>query len=271
MRMSWNRYSVLWLLFFIGSVTGLEAQQQQAQQRDSTSRFYFGQDPSEKPRFQFEFHDPVFKASVSVFRYLPDENSESSINFDVGAEVEWEVQRRLFVGTGFRLFFINQTFPIGIESVQGRLPNGSLLAREHVSTELSVTGIELPLLVRYEFNERPGTFFLTAALSSRTSIKEKYTDNIDWKTGGSAMGSFIANTVRSTQIKVESTESFEFFNLFHAMTIGIGKSIHLYGEERGEIMLGYTLHLQDMRNIFQEPRFKKWETLGLTFKFPLHF
>lgn len=271
MRMLWCRSAVWCVLFFIGSLTGLVAQQQQNQQRDSTGRFYFGQDPNEKPRFRIEFDKPVFKGSASVFRYLPDENSESSINFDVGAEVEWEVQRRLFVGTGIRLFFINQTFPIGEENVQGRLPNGSLLAREHVSTELSMTGIEIPLLVRYQFNDRPGTFFASLGLSSRTSLKEKYTDNIDWKTGGSAMGAFIANTVRSTQIKVESVESFEFFNLFHAMTLGIGKSIHLYGEERGEIMLGYTLHLQNMRNIFQEPRFKKWETLGLTFKFPLHF
>jgi len=260
----------LFLLFagFTFSI-GLQAFQQQEEDTVGTATAFFYELEDDKQRQRFRFSDPAFKGGLSIFRYLPDENSESSINFDLGAEVEWEVQKRLFVGTGLRLFFISQNFPVGEERVQGRLANGALLAREHVSTDMSITGIEIPLFVRYKVSDNPGSLFLTLSLSSRTSIKEKYTDHIDWKMGGSVAGSFLATSTRSTVIRNESVQSFEFFNAFHAVTFGIGKSIHVYGSERGEIMIGYTLNVQDMKNIFQEARFKKYEALGLSIKFPL--
>lgn len=255
----------------MGSCFALQAYQ--IQEVDTTVSFFYVEgeeaEVEKKEPFRLQFRKPTFKGGLSLFRYLPDENSESSINFDVGAEVEWEVQNRLFLGTGFRLFFISQNFPVGEERVRGRLANGALLAREHVSTDLSITGIELPIFVRYNISDSPGSLFLSLALSSRTSLKEKYTDHIDWKMGGTSGGNFIASSTRSTVIRNESTQSFEFFNLFHSFTFGIGKSIHVYGAERGEIMIGYTLTLSDMKNIFLEPRYKKFEALGLSIKFPL--
>ena len=245
----------------------------QAQETDSTISFFFveGEEEQEKEKtpFKLQFRQPNFKGALSIFRYLPDENSESSINFGLGAEVEWNVYERLYLGTGLHTFFINQNFPVGDERVRGRLANGALLAREHVSTDLSITGIEIPVIVRYNLSDEPGSLFISMTLSSRTSLKEKYTDHIDWKMGGTSGGNFIASSTRSTVIRNESPQSFEFFNLFHTISFGIGKSIHVYGAERGEIMIGYTLNLYDMQNIFQEARYKKFEALGLSIKFPL--
>lgn len=246
--------------------------QAQVQEADTAVSFFYieGEQEEEKTPFRLQFREPTFKGTLSIFRYLPDENSESSINFGVGGEVEWNVYDRFYLGTGLHFFFINQNFPVGDERVRGRLANGALLAREHVSTDLSVTGLEIPLLVRYNLSDEPGSLFLTMTLSSRTSLKEKYTDHIDWKMGGTSGGNFIASSVRSTVIRNESPKSFEFFNLFHTISFGIGKSIHVYGAERGEIMIGYTLNLYDMKNIFQEARYKKFEALGLTLKIPVH-
>ena len=225
----------------------------------------------EKPKLRPELGKPVLKGAVSIFRFLPDENSESSINFSVGVESEWTFLPRFHLLLGLNLFFINQNFPVGTEIVQGRLSSGSLLAREHVSTDLSITGIEIPLGVKYEVGDRPGSLFIEFMLSSRTSLKEKYTDQIDWKTGGFVGNNFVANRTRSTEIRNESRQSFEFFNLFHAGTLSLGKSIHVYGMKRGEIQLNYTFHIANMKNIFQEARFKKFEGLGISFKFPLNF
>ena len=263
------RCYILVLGFLLQGSIALQAFQ--VQENDTTVAFFYNdeEEPREKRPFRLKFEKPVFKGVLSIFRFLPDENSESSINFDVGADVEWEVYDRLYVGTGLRLFFINQTFPVGEERVRGRLANGALLAREHVSTEISIAGLEIPLFARYNLSNGPGSLFVSMGLSSRTSLKEEYTDQIDWKMGGTSGGNFIASSVRSTFLKNESTQSFEFFNLFHAVTFGLGKSIHVYGAERGEIMIGYTLNLVDMKNIFPDARYKKYESLGLSIKFPL--
>ena len=225
----------------------------------------------DRPKVRPQLGKPTLKGAGSIFRFLPDENSESSINFSFGVESEWTFLPRLHLLLGANLFFINQNFPVGIERVQGRLANGSLLAREHVSTDISITGIEIPLGVKYEVGKRPGSLFVEFMLLSRTSLKERYTDHIDWKMGGTSGGNFIANSVRSTEIRNESTQAFEFFNVFHAGTLSLGKSIHVYGEKRGEIQINYTFHIANMKNIFQEARFKKFEGLGISFKIPLRF
>lgn len=239
---------------------------------DGYAYFEPGEKTAEKKKswpFRPRLHKPDFRGSFSIFRYLPDENSESSVNFDLGVEVRSQVENRFSVFTGLKLFFISQNFPVGSEIVQGRLANGALLAREHVSTDLSVIGFEIPMGISYRIGEKPGSLVISAGLSSRTSLKEKYTDHIDWKMGGTVRGSFVATSTRSTVIHNESPGAFEFFNLFHAGTLALGKSIHIYGAERAEIQIQYTFHLSNVRNIFQQTRFKKFESLALSFKFPL--
>lgn len=223
----------------------------------------------ERRPFRIKLGKPEFNGTLSVFRYLPDENTESNINFSAGLEVSFQLNKQLQLFGGLNLNFIDQNFMVGTERVQGRLANGALLAREHVSTDLRVFGLEIPMGVRYRLRDAPNSLVIGAGFSTRTSIKERYTDHIIWKTGGLVGSNFVASNSRETTIINDSPKAFEFFNLFSSGFLSLGKSFRVGLDRSAEIQLTYHFNVAGVKNIFQEARFKKFESLGITLKYPL--
>ncbi len=224
----------------------------------------------DRPPFRIKLGKPEFNGTLSIFRYLPDENTESNINFSGGLEVSFDLSKQLQLFGGLNLNYIDQDFMVGTERVQGRLANGALLAREHVSTDVFVFGLEIPIGVRYRFRDSPSSLVVSAGLSTRTSVKERYTDHIIWKTGGLVGSNFVASTTRETTIVNDSPQAFEFFNLFSSGFLALGKSFRIGFDRTAEIQLTYHFNMAGVKNIFQEARFKKFESLGITLKYPLH-
>lgn len=245
----------------------------QKQEPDSTKvvrREKVKKEKRERRPFKVKLGKPEFNGVLSVFRYLPDENTESNINFSGGLEISFNLNQQLQVFSGININFIDQDFQVGTERVQGRLANGALLAKEVVSTDVRVLGLELPLGIRYRFRKAPNSFIISAGLSTRTSITERYIDHIIWKTGGLVGSNFVASTSRETTIVNESPEAFEFVNLFSSGFLAIGKSFRVDMDRTAEIQLTYHFNMGGVRNIFQEARFKKFESLGITLKYPLY-
>lgn len=223
----------------------------------------------EKRPFKIRLGKPEYNGSLSVFRYLPDENTESNINFSGGLEISFDLNRQLQLFGGLNLTFIDQGFMVGTERVQGRLANGALLAKELVSTDVRIFGLEIPMGVRYRLRDRPNSLVIGAGFSTRTSIKERYTDHILWKTGGLVGSNFVASTTRETTLINDSPKAFEFFNVFSSGFLTLGKSFRVGMNRSAEIQLTYHFNMAGTKNIFQEARFKKYESLGITLKYPL--
>ena len=221
--------------------------------------------------FRPKFQKPEFNAVFSIFRYLPDENTESNINFKIGAEISTKLEKKLRVFTGVNFFYIDQNFPIGDERVQGRLANGALLARELISTDIRFYGLEFPIGVRYSFKDTPNSLNVAFGVTSVTSIYERYVDNIEWKMGGLVGSNFVATSTRSTTIANETTGPFPFFNFLNSGFIAFSKSFRVSENRSAELQLDYHFNLSNMINIFQDANYKKSETLGLTLKYPLEF
>lgn len=243
------------------------------QEADSTHTRVVTKKPKQKkdrPPFRVKLGKPEFNGTLSIFRYLPDENTESNINFSGGLEVSFDLNKQLQLFGGLNLNYINQDFMVGTERVQGRLANGALLAREHVSTDVMIFGLEIPIGVRYRFRDSPNSLVVSAGFDTRTSIKERYTDHIIWKTGGLVGSNFVASTTRETTIINDSPKAFEFFNLFSSGFLALGKSFRVGFDRTAEIQLTYHFNMAGVKNIFQEARFKKYESLGITLKYPLH-
>lgn len=241
------------------------------QQETDTTRVVRKQkkEKREKRPFRIKLGKPEFNGTLSVFRYLPDENTESNINFSGGMEVSFNLDQQLQLFSGLNLNYIDQDFMVGIERVQGRLANGALLAREHVSTDLRVFGLEIPMGVRYRLKAAHNSLVIGAGFSHRTSVSERYVDHIIWKTGGLVGSNFVASTTRETTIVSNSPQAFEFFNLFSSGFLSLGKSFRVGFDRTAEVQLTYHFNMAGVKNIFQEARFKKFESLGITIKYPL--
>lgn len=224
-----------------------------------------------KRPFKIRLGKPEYNGVLSVFRYLPDENTESNINFSGGLEISFDLNRQLQLFGGLNLNFIDQDFMVGTERVQGRLANGALLAKELVSTDVRIFGLEIPMGVRYRLRDSPNSLVIGAGFSTRTSIKERYTDHILWKTGGLVGSNFVASTTRETTLINDSPKAFEFFNVFSSGFLTLGKSFRVAMDRTAEIQLTYHFNMAGTKNIFQEARFKKFESLGITLKYPLFF
>ncbi|MCE7992727.1 MAG: hypothetical protein HEP71_12140 [Roseivirga sp.] len=225
----------------------------------------------EKRPFRLRLGKPEYNGSLSVFRYLPDENTESNINFSGGLEISFDLDRQLQLFGGLNLNYIDQNFMVGNERVQGRLANGALLAKETVSTDVVIFGLEIPMGVRYRLRDAHNSLVIGAGFSTRTSIKERYTDHILWKTGGLVGSNFVASTTRETTLINDSPKAFEFFNIFSSGFLSLGKSFRVGMDRTAEIQLTYHFNMAGTKNIFQEARFKKFESLGITLKYPLFF
>lgn len=226
-------------------------------------------DKPERNPLRIRLDKPGVSGTLSVFRYLPDENTESNINFSAGLQLSSDLGRQIQAFAGINFHYINQDFNVGIENVQGRLANGALLAKELVSTDVRIYGLDIPLGVRYRFFDSPGSLIISAGFSSRTSISEQYTDHIEWKTGGLVGSNFVASNTRKTTIVNNSPKAFEFFNLFSSGFLSIGKSFRVNGGRTAEVQLTYHFNIAGTKNIFQEARFKKFESLGIVLNYPL--
>lgn len=226
---------------------------------------------AERKPLRLKLGKPELSGVLSAYRYLPDENTETNINFSAGLEVDFRLSPQLQVFTGVGVNYIDQNFKIGTERVQGRLNNGALLARELVSTDVLVIGLEIPIGVRYRLRNAPNSLVASFGFTTRTSIKERYEDHIIWKTGGLVGSNFVASTTRETSIINDSPESFEFLNVFSSGFLGLGKSFRVVGGRTAEIQITYHFNVAGVKNIFQEARFKKYESLGITLKYPLRF
>jgi hypothetical protein len=226
-------------------------------------------DKPERNQSGVRFGKPEFSGTLSVFRYLPDENTESNINFSAGLQLSSDLGRQIQAFAGLNFHYINQDFNVGIENVQGRLANGALLAKELVSTDIRIYGLDIPLGVRYRLSDSPGSLIVSAGFSARTSVAEQYTDHIEWKTGGLIGSNFVASNTRKTTIVNNSPRAFEFFNLFSSGFLALGKSFRVNGGRTAEIQLTYHFNLAGTKNIFQEARFKKFESLGIVLNYPL--
>lgn len=206
---------------------------------------------------------------ASLFRYQPDLNSESNINLRLGLEARLKVLPRVQVYSGISAYFIDVDFPIREEVFVGRTATGVLRFREHVSTNIQTIGLELPLGIKYSFNDKEVSPFITAGVVSRTSIRDRYIYNIDWHLGALSGSNFVANSTRSSFLSNPSESSFEFFNLFSSAALSIGTPVYFRGALKAEIMLEYQFNLSNMNNLFEERQYRQFESIGLTVKFPI--
>jgi hypothetical protein len=225
----------------------------------------------QKERKPFKLGKPAFHGVLSGFQYLPQENAESNVNFGAGLEVSFSPTSRLQLFTGLGFNYIDQNYKIDDERVQGRLDNGAVLLRDHESSDIFVLGLEIPIGVRYKFKDTPNSLVVSFGFTTRTSIKEKLQDNISWKIGGFSGDDFIASSERQTILILDSPKAFEFLNVFSSGFLSLGKSFRVGLDDYAEVQLSYHFNVTGVKNIFQEVRFKKYESLGITLKYPLRF
>ncbi|MFA7419676.1 MAG: hypothetical protein WCZ90_08310 [Melioribacteraceae bacterium] len=156
-----------------------------------------------------------FGANVSSIVNYDQANNNSKLNVGGGLFVEIPLLKNLVVYSGVSL--TNQTI-----NYQNTAEQTLALGKHVKSKDLKLTGLDIPVNLKYRFNIAEADFFVSTGFSSLTFLNESIETKYGVNTLEKGNGVGIMQTVSTEEVETNSLGSFNNFFFAKILNISIG-------------------------------------------------